>query len=139
MADWLDLFLETHCHCFKVTNPRTNVTEEFLLSYKLSEVSGNFEYLVGACSGDRYTGSINRLTLDKLKRFFGNDFSDFLHHLLLDQVKENKNISSLAYAIAEMPEASRDTILLILEQNLPKYVINQAMEHEPIQGVLAFK
>jgi hypothetical protein len=130
---------------FKLFNPRTNVTEEFFIPVKLPEISDNFSYLVSSCHRNYYNSDINQMLLSKLKRLFGNDFSDFLHHLLISRMEENKvdierSIGFLSLAVAEIPETSKDTLMLILEhKGTTSYVKERVFAHKAMQNLAAFK
>jgi len=142
MYAWFNQYMYSSRYCieFKVINPKIDVTEEFFIPNTLHGMSANFSYLVGACSRNCYNPHINQMILSKLKNLFANDFSAFLHCLLIKQIEENQDINLLSLAMTEIPETSKDTIMLILgKKDIYPSVRNSAINHKAIRELAAFQ
>jgi hypothetical protein len=131
--------------CLELFNPRTNVTEQFFFNYnyKIYSVSVHLLNLIVSCH-PKHLRAYNRddlgeLTIEKLRRLFGNDFPALLHYLLVEKINKNEEINFLAEVLAEIPEASKETIRLILLQDIPTHVEDKVMKHPEAKNLMPFR
>jgi len=126
------------CYRLGVTSEKNKSAEQFFIPRDMQEVSDQLSYVVRSCTwrwDPRNTHQINHL---KLKRIFKDDFSELLHHLLVDMVQGNKDSNLLALALAEFPEASEKTLRFILTGNFDSGTVEAALRHSKAKNLVAF-
>jgi len=120
------------CYCFEVISEKNGTKEQFFITKEIPEIYDQLIYVIQDCIWAW-------VMLVRMYRLFGNDFSELLHCVLIDAIKNDRDINSLALTIVDLPEASEKSLRLILTQDLPKDITDKALRHKHTNAnIIAF-